>query len=183
MAKPEDASRLDFLYKASHIIFAHSPELSRFYMSEFQDNVRLQDIPVAKAIVRRMCPRCGQIYAPGLNTTVFLERQKRRKKKRNYLVYQCDACGLAVKRQGSYPNVPKASSNQLESSSSLPTVAEPVNNDNNQKKKKNKKKKNNKKNNLLDMLASRKQNEEEKSMGLNDFLSSLWMYIYPTTCT
>ena len=116
------SSRMEFLFQASHTIFSSCPELSRFYMSEFQQCLRQQDLIPAKSITRSCCPRCGQIYVPGLNTSVRLESKKKKKnssskknknndstsKRKNQLIYQCNACTHKMKFQGSNLNIPKA---------------------------------------------------------------------------
>ncbi|KAI9272935.1 hypothetical protein BDA99DRAFT_556526 [Phascolomyces articulosus] len=188
------SSRMEFLFQASHVVFASCPELSRFYMSEFQQCLRQQDLVPAKSITRSCCPRCGQIYVPGLNTQF----------------------------QGSTFPIPKADLSSSSSSSDTThtaamttmtsnTAATHINtlslfNQPGQKQKQKqqqqqqpqqkgslhqqqqhpagidkKKKKNNKggkKNHLQAMLASRQQSKEAEKkgsggLGLNDFLSSL----------
>ena len=118
------SSRMEFLFQASHTLFSSCPELSRFYMGEFQQCLRQQDLIPAKSITRSCCPRCGQIYVPGLNTSVRLESKKKKKnnsskknknndnntsKRKNQLIYQCNACAHKMKFQGSNLNIPKAS--------------------------------------------------------------------------
>ncbi|KAI7850023.1 RNAse P Rpr2/Rpp21/SNM1 subunit domain-containing protein [Circinella umbellata] len=118
------SSRMDFLFQASHVLFSSCPELSRFYMSEFQQCLRQQDLIPAKSITKSCCPRCGQIYVPGLNTTVKLESIKKKKKnlgdkknknkddnkskRKNQLIYQCNACTHKMTFPGSNPHLPRA---------------------------------------------------------------------------
>ncbi|KAI8141797.1 RNAse P Rpr2/Rpp21/SNM1 subunit domain-containing protein [Fennellomyces sp. T-0311] len=166
------SSRMEYLFQASHAVFAQCPELSRFYMSEFQQCMRQQDLIPAKSITRTCCPRCGQIYVPGLNTSVKLQT-RRTKKKRNQLIYQCNACTHKMMFQGSsVAAIPKADLSKTTAvtpatmTTLLPSPIE----------KKKKKNKGGKKNQLQAMLASRQQKEAEKKgggLGLDDFLSSL----------
>lgn len=106
MASKAQSGRLDYLYQASHAVFATCPSLSRFYMSEFQQCLEQQGTAATKLIARSACPKCGQIYAPGLNCTVDLEplcKKRRRSKKKNRLVYECGACHHKYYLQGSQP--------------------------------------------------------------------------------
>lgn len=193
----QSADRAEFLYHASHLLFATCPELSRFYMSEFQQSLRQQETKAAKAIARQMCARCGQIFVPGLNASVVLKTTKRyhhgiqkSNRHRNQLVYKCNACQHEKRLQGSERDIPKAS---LLSDDNTKTAAAPIvhaspaatttttSRQPQQQQQKQPappatgKKKKNKKNNLQALIASRKQNETKSSsaFGLDDFLSSL----------
>ncbi|KAJ8658587.1 hypothetical protein O0I10_005627 [Lichtheimia ornata] len=112
----QSADRAEFLYHASHLLFATCPQLSRFYMSEFQQSLRQQETKAAKAIARQMCARCGQIFVSGLNASVVLKTTKRYRhgiqksnRHRNQLVYKCNACQHEKWLQGSARDIPKAS--------------------------------------------------------------------------
>ncbi|KAG2217012.1 hypothetical protein INT45_003085 [Circinella minor] len=200
------SSRMEFLFQASHTLFSSCPELSRFYMSEFQQCLRQQDLIPAKSITRSCCPRCGQIYVPGLNTTIKLESIKKKRKKnhsdkkenkskrKNQLIYQCNACTHKMTFQGSNFPIPKA--NLLETKTTTPvTIAtttkamttqnniislskQPVPKPQQQQQqslhqqqqpvgidKKKKKNKSGKKNHLQAMLASRQQSKEAEKKG------------------
>lgn len=197
----QSADRAEFLYHASHLLFATCPELSRFYMSEFQQSLRQQETKAAKAIARQMCARCGQIFVPGLNASVVLKTTKRYRhgiqksnRHRNQLVYKCNACQHEKRLQGSERDIPKASllsdddtktaapivhASPATTKTTMTTSRQPQQ----QPQKQNAttsplatgKKKKNKKNNLQALIASRKQNETKSSsaFGLDDFLSSL----------
>ncbi|CDH57351.1 predicted protein [Lichtheimia corymbifera JMRC:FSU:9682] len=197
----QSADRAEFLYHASHLLFATCPELSRFYMSEFQQSLRQQETKAAKAIARQMCARCGQIFVPGLNASVVLKTTKRYRhgiqksnRHRNQLVYKCNACQYEKRLQGSERDIPKTSllsdddtktaapivhASPATTKTTMTTSRQPQQ----QPQKQNAttsplatgKKKKNKKNNLQALIASRKQNETKSSsaFGLDDFLSSL----------
>ncbi|KAI9323727.1 hypothetical protein BX666DRAFT_1873712 [Dichotomocladium elegans] len=110
--------RSEFLFHAGHLIFAACPQLSRFYLSEFQASLRNQGTSPSKAIARQLCPHCGQLYVAGLNTTVTLETKRtsrdknnkpsNKKRRRNVLVYECLACHYKARMPGSEPTIPKA---------------------------------------------------------------------------
>lgn len=199
----QSADRAEFLYHASHLLFATCPQLSRFYMSQFQQSLRQQETKASKAIARQMCSRCGQIFVPGLNASVVLKTTKRHRhgihksnRHRNQLVYQCHACQHEKWLQGSERDIPKASllSDDTKTAAASPIVhaspaaaaattsAAVVTKQSTQQQQKQPspassplKKKKNKKNNLQALIASRKQNETKSpsSFGLDDFLSSL----------
>ncbi|KAL0079477.1 hypothetical protein F4703DRAFT_1945056 [Phycomyces blakesleeanus] len=139
MVNNQQSSKLGFLFDASHSVFGHCPSLSRFYMSEFQQNLCNYDAKPAQAVERIGCPRCGQIYSPGFNTTVRLEpfgtkkrKQIQKTKPKNRLVYECHACtfrfsmGRSIKAK-----IPTASlePNQIKGSVTAQTPASTVPND------------------------------------------------------
>ncbi|KAG0169100.1 hypothetical protein DFQ28_002286 [Apophysomyces sp. BC1034] len=168
MATNQQTSRLDFLFRASHTVFANCPELSRFYMSEFQQTVRQHNVTPAKVIKRSACPSCGQVYAPGLNTSVTVET----KRKRNQLVYRCKACTHTLRLKGSYkPTLPKPAAATAKPGIAIPIVAIPTTptvkkNDVVQDKSKKKKPK---KNSLQAMLAKRKEQTNQQNNSLLGF--------------
>lgn len=194
MASKAQSGRLDYLYEASHAVFATCPSLSRFYMSEFQQCLEQQGTAATKLIARSACPKCGQIYAPGLNCTVDLEPlcKKRRRSKKNRLVYECGACHHKYYLQGSQPAYVKSTKMDDEDTrQSIPASSSAITTTTTTISKKtpsgspvapiaaaytpspvsragaglqdNKKKKKPKKNSLQAMLANRKQNEKQAS--------------------
>ncbi|KAI7887336.1 Rpr2-domain-containing protein [Lichtheimia hyalospora FSU 10163] len=181
----QSADRSEFLYHASHLLFATCPGLSRFYMSEFQQTLRQQETKASKVIARQMCSRCGQIFVPGLNARVVLKTTRRYRhginksnRHRNQLVYQCNACLHKKRLQGSERDIPKApfvSDVVHAPTPSAPPVAAVTKQPPQQPPVATGKKKKNKKNNLQALIANRKQNETKSSsaFGLDDFLSSL----------
>ncbi|KAL0079242.1 hypothetical protein J3Q64DRAFT_1761766 [Phycomyces blakesleeanus] len=180
MVNNQQSSKLGFLFDASHSVFGHCPSLSRFYMSEFQQNLCNYDAKPAQAVERIGCPRCGQIYSPGFNTTVRLEpfgtkkrKQIQKTKPKNRLVYECHACtfrfsmGRSIKAK-----IPTASlePNQIKGSVTAQT---PASNSNKKTLNNPIKKKTKGKSALQAMLAKSKENAGPNKLGLNDFLSSL----------
>ncbi|KAI9016427.1 RNAse P Rpr2/Rpp21/SNM1 subunit domain-containing protein, partial [Phycomyces nitens] len=125
MTTNQQITRLGFLFDASHKVFAECPSLSRFYMSEFQHTLDNYETKTAQAVDRISCPRCGQIYAPGFNSTVRLEAKKPTKKKKqkpNRLVYQCNACTFRHIVGGSQKNNIPTFQPTVPTVSTIPTI-------------------------------------------------------------
>lgn len=115
MATKQQAGRLDFLLQACHSMVSENPTLARFYMANYQETLRLHNLSAPKAIDRLGCPRCGQVYLAGYNTSVelvptgsrsYAKKNKnsstdssltlsstpRSKDRKNTLIYTCHAC-------------------------------------------------------------------------------------------
>jgi RNase P subunit RPR2 len=130
MATKQQAGRLDFLLQACHSMVLQNPTLARFYMANYQETLRLHHLSAPKAIDRLGCPRCGQVYLAGYNTSVELVPSKSNTKKnkkpstdpsstlpsprsrKNTLIYTCHACQHRRPFNGSFKrHIPSSASN------------------------------------------------------------------------
>ncbi|KAG0092628.1 hypothetical protein BGZ93_001584 [Podila epicladia] len=78
-------ARLQFLWKASHMLLAHSPQVSSLYMSQFLSLSSDRELRLHEDIQSRACAGCGSIFVPGLNSNVKIvtavtKQQKERRK-------------------------------------------------------------------------------------------------------
>ncbi|KAI8373005.1 uncharacterized protein BYT42DRAFT_616194 [Radiomyces spectabilis] len=108
MSSKAQLSRLDHLAKASHALTLSCPSLSRFYMNQLQQNVRDFDIEPGKAFRRLACVKCGQLILPGKYTSVTLKKKGSKEKgtkRKNQLVYRCNACCYSYALKGSHRNL------------------------------------------------------------------------------
>ncbi|KAI8335488.1 RNAse P Rpr2/Rpp21/SNM1 subunit domain-containing protein [Chlamydoabsidia padenii] len=135
MATKQQAGRLDFLLQASNLMVLQNPALSRFYLSHYQETLRLHQLSAPKAIDRLGCPRCGQVYLAGLNTSVELvpkgsnhqdknknKLAQQKKNKKNTLVYTCHACQYGRKFNGSFKRYIPSTSTEIKDLSTGSTV-------------------------------------------------------------
>ncbi|KAF9150593.1 hypothetical protein BG015_007612 [Linnemannia schmuckeri] len=84
------AARLQFLWKASHLLLAQCPGASSHYMSQFLSLANDHDLRLHKDIQTRSCAACGTIFVPGVNSKVRVvpvpetraEREKRKRVER-----------------------------------------------------------------------------------------------------
>ncbi|KAI7867006.1 hypothetical protein BDF14DRAFT_1882121 [Spinellus fusiger] len=198
MATHQQTARLDFLHKASLTLLVACPSLSRFYRSEFQQSLKNFEVTAAKSIDRQACPRCGQIYVPGLHTTVRLHSTKKKKtstRNANQVRYQCHACHYTRLLEGTSKGqlIPSArtggtSRNLTPAGVTAKPPAPPTHPHAHPKKSPLIQpkvavttasaspipaKKKGKKNTLQALLAKSKQNNGTQKLGLDDFLSGL----------
>ncbi|KAG0054210.1 hypothetical protein BGZ83_011731 [Gryganskiella cystojenkinii] len=83
-------ARLEFLWKASHMLLAQSPGASSHYMSQFLTLALDRDLRLHEDIQTRSCAGCGSIFVPGVNaqvrvvpvTETKIEREKRKRLER-----------------------------------------------------------------------------------------------------
>ncbi|KAF9097179.1 hypothetical protein BGX27_000996 [Mortierella sp. AM989] len=80
-------ARLEFLWKASHMLLSQCPGASAHYMSQFLSLANSRDLRLHEDIQSKSCAACGSIFVPGVNSKVRiapvnetkLEREKRKK--------------------------------------------------------------------------------------------------------
>ncbi|KAI1305147.1 hypothetical protein EDD11_005008 [Mortierella claussenii] len=83
-------ARLDFLWKASHVLLSSCPGASSHYMSQFLNIANSRDLKLHEDIQSKSCAACGSIFVPGINSKVKVvpvretqtEREKRKKQAR-----------------------------------------------------------------------------------------------------
>ncbi|KAG0371014.1 hypothetical protein BC939DRAFT_437460 [Gamsiella multidivaricata] len=81
-------ARLEFLWRASHMMLSQCPSASSHYMSQFLNLANTRELRLHEDIQARSCAACGSIFVPGVNAKVRvvpvketkLEREKRKKK-------------------------------------------------------------------------------------------------------
>ncbi|KAF9186112.1 hypothetical protein BGZ51_002237 [Haplosporangium sp. Z 767] len=81
-------ARLQFLWKASHMLLSTSPGASAHYMSQFRTMASERDLKLHEDIQAKACAACGTIFLPGVNTKVKVvpvqqtrvEKERRKKK-------------------------------------------------------------------------------------------------------
>lgn len=84
------AARLQFLWKASHLLLTQCPGASSHYMSQFLSLANDHDLRLHEDIQTRSCAACGTIFIPGVNSKVRVvpvaetraEREKRKRVER-----------------------------------------------------------------------------------------------------
>ncbi|KAF9983832.1 hypothetical protein BGZ75_004706 [Mortierella antarctica] len=80
-------ARLEFLWKASHMLLAQCPGASSHYMSQFLSLANDRDLRLHEDIQTKSCSACGSIFVPGVNSKVKvvpvketrIERDRRKK--------------------------------------------------------------------------------------------------------
>ncbi|KAF9363881.1 hypothetical protein BGX34_003117 [Mortierella sp. NVP85] len=83
----EANARLEFLWKASHLLVSSCPSASSHYMAQFLDLANNRDLRLHEDIQTKACAACGSIFVPGVNTKVRVvpvsvtKLQKERRKK------------------------------------------------------------------------------------------------------
>ncbi|KAF9307824.1 hypothetical protein BGZ91_008168, partial [Linnemannia elongata] len=83
-------ARLQFLWKASHLLLTQCPGASSHYMSQFLSLANDHDLRLHEDIQTRSCAACGTIFIPGVNSKVRVvpvaetraEREKRKRVER-----------------------------------------------------------------------------------------------------
>jgi len=80
--------RLEFLWKASHMLLAQCPGASSHYMSQFLSLASERDLRLHEDIQTKSCAGCGSIFVPGVNAQVRIEpvketKTERERRKRN----------------------------------------------------------------------------------------------------
>lgn len=83
-------ARLQFLWKASHLLLTQCPGASSHYMSQFLSLSNDHDLRLHEDIQTRSCAACGSIFVPGVNSKVRVipvaetraEREKRKRVER-----------------------------------------------------------------------------------------------------
>ncbi|KAF8966717.1 hypothetical protein BGZ46_000319 [Entomortierella lignicola] len=83
-------ARLEFLWKASHLLLNECPGASSHYMSQFLSLANSRDLRLHEDIQTKSCAACGSIFVPGLNSKIRivpvnetkLEKEKRKKAER-----------------------------------------------------------------------------------------------------
>ncbi|KAF9348228.1 hypothetical protein BGX26_000336 [Mortierella sp. AD094] len=83
----EANARLEFLWKASHLLLSQCPGASSHYMSQFLSLANSRDLRLHEDIQTKSCAACGSIFVPGVNSKVRVvpvsetrvEREKRKK--------------------------------------------------------------------------------------------------------
>ena len=83
----EANARLEFLWKASHLLVSSCPSASSHYMTQFLDLANNRDLRLHEDIQTKACAACGSIFVPGVNTKVRvvpvpmtkLQRERRKK--------------------------------------------------------------------------------------------------------
>ncbi|KAG0211603.1 hypothetical protein BGX28_007654 [Mortierella sp. GBA30] len=83
-------ARLEFLWKASHMLLAQCPGASSHYMSQFLSLSNDRDLRLHEDIQTRSCAACGSIFIPGINAKVKvvpvketrIEKERRKKSER-----------------------------------------------------------------------------------------------------
>ncbi|KAF9402349.1 hypothetical protein BGX21_010391 [Mortierella sp. AD011] len=86
----EANARLEFLWKASHLLLSQCPGASSHYMSQFLSLANSRDLRLHEDIQAKSCAACGSIFIPGVNSKVRVvpvnetkvEREKRKKANR-----------------------------------------------------------------------------------------------------
>ncbi|KAF9951635.1 hypothetical protein BGZ72_006900 [Mortierella alpina] len=63
-------ARLEFLWKASHMLLAQCPGASSHYMSQFLSLANDRDLRLHEDIQTKSCAACGSIFVPGINSKV-----------------------------------------------------------------------------------------------------------------
>lgn len=173
-------AKLSFLFKAANTQFASCPELSNFYLHQFQKTADHANVTLADAVQRLCCARCGALFVAGVNCTVrvhSIDASKRRKtpasrRCRNQVRTTCHACRHPTVVSGSTTTLLKAverpgKPGRLGTPSTVATTPSP---DVSMGKKSKKKKLD------LQALINQKKNQPpstQSSFGLDDFLSSL----------
>lgn len=183
----QQTTRLDFLFEAGYTLLSTCPQLSRYYMNEFQNTLTEYELNLPKQTERFLCKRCGQIQISGLT-------QKVRLVKKTKILNICLACQEQKKYHGTLKHkktIPKNNTTQqpvaISNVQKQPVATSNVQKQPNVKqpivsakpniqtqptiaKKKNKGKKNN-----LQALLNKQQQQQQKpsNNSLNDFLSSL----------
>ncbi|GJJ68640.1 ribonuclease P protein subunit RPR2 [Entomortierella parvispora] len=81
-------ARLEFLWKASHMLLAQCPSASSHYMSQFLSLASERDLRLHEDIQTKSCAGCGSIFVPGVNAQVRIEpvketKTERERRKRN----------------------------------------------------------------------------------------------------
>ncbi|KAL1919039.1 uncharacterized protein VTP21DRAFT_2420 [Calcarisporiella thermophila] len=69
-------SRLTHLWDASHILLTKCPQLSAYYLSEFQRLANIREINLAATVRRGYCSHCGSLFVPGFNCRVRVEKEQ-----------------------------------------------------------------------------------------------------------
>ncbi|CAO3673854.1 unnamed protein product [Umbelopsis ramanniana] len=173
-------AKLSFLFKAANTQFASCPELSNFYLHQFQKTADRANVTLADAVQRLCCARCGALFVAGVNCTVrvnSIDASKRRKtpasrRCRNHVRTTCHACRHPTVVSGSTTTLLKAverpgKANRLGAPSTVATTTPPPDVSMGKKSKKKK----------LDLQALINQKKQpptsQSSFGLDDFLSSL----------
>ncbi|CAO3590477.1 unnamed protein product [Absidia cylindrospora] len=140
MATKPQSLRLDFLLQASNKVISQCPTLSQFYMQHYQETLRHNDLRAPRTVDRLSCPRCGQIYLAGYNTSVELAshssirhdndstatttKNKKKKNQKNILVYTCHACHHQRKFNGSFKRyIPTSSRAHTTNTTTLLAIA------------------------------------------------------------
>jgi RNase P subunit RPR2 len=171
-------AKLSFLFKAANTQFASCPELSNFYLHQFQKTADHANVTLADAVQRLCCARCGALFVAGINCKVRvnpINASKRRntpasRRCRNHVRTTCHACRQPTVMNGSTTTLLKAldhpgKGNKVGAPLAVATPPSDVS-----MSKKNKKKK-------LDLQAMINQKKlpppGQSSFGLDDFLSSL----------
>lgn len=77
-------ARLQFLWKASHMLLVPCPQVSSLYMSQFLSLASDRELRLHEDIQSRACAGCGSIFVPGMNSTVKIvaAETKQEKEKR-----------------------------------------------------------------------------------------------------
>ncbi|KAK3826008.1 MAG: hypothetical protein J3Q66DRAFT_329140 [Benniella sp.] len=83
----EANARLEFLWKASHLLVSSCPSASSHYMAQFLDLANNRDLRLHEDIQTKACAACGSVFVPGVNTKVRvvpvpmtkLQRERRKK--------------------------------------------------------------------------------------------------------
>ncbi|GBC00318.1 hypothetical protein RclHR1_03810007 [Rhizophagus clarus] len=85
MTSQDASNRLQFLWDASHTFLSTVPSLSAFYMQQFNQFSAEKELKLSEAVKRKYCNYCGNIFLPGINSQVRIEKNKKRKrnKKKN----------------------------------------------------------------------------------------------------
>ena len=63
-------ARLEFIWKASHMLLAQCPGASSHYMSQFLSLANDRDLRLHEDIQTKSCAACGSIFVPGINSKV-----------------------------------------------------------------------------------------------------------------
>ncbi|KAI8576528.1 hypothetical protein K450DRAFT_256619 [Umbelopsis ramanniana AG] len=167
-------AKLSFLFKAANTQFASCPELSNFYLHQFQKTADHANVTLADAVQRLCCARCGALFVAGINCKVrvnSIDASKRRKtpasrRCRNHVRITCHACRHPTVMNGSTTTILKAVERPGKGAPLASPVATPPPGPPAGKKKQKKK---------LDLQAmiNQKKVPTQSSFGLDDFLSSL----------
>ena len=154
---------LDFLYEASHTMWADVPALSMYLMKRFEAKAHQDQIPLASSITKKFCV-CGALFVAGKNCKVTTQRsihpQKGEKlviqgtgrivkRPKQHIVYSCE-CGA----QTMFPGSTREEIREMKKK-----VVEKV-----------EKPKKKKKRDLSSLLAKKDTNQQ---LSFNDFLSQL----------
>ncbi|KAI9280224.1 RNAse P Rpr2/Rpp21/SNM1 subunit domain-containing protein, partial [Umbelopsis sp. AD052] len=125
-------AKLSFLFKAANTQFASCPELSNFYLHQFQKTADHANVPLADAVQRLCCARCGALFVAGINCKVrinSIDASKRRKtpgRCRNRVRITCHACRHPTVTNGSTTTLLKAVASPGLSVSVAPPVDVPT---------------------------------------------------------